>query len=413
MENVIHGNVIDEPAEDPIRAGYSFDGWYKDIGCTVEWNFSLTTVDKDITLYAKWIREYQVFFLIDPDFSSYFPDLTETKEYNEGGEDVEYKVYSRFPVRENRNITKPESPRITGYSSTWDIDDAAFNPVISDLKVVAIFTIDNYTVEFCSENGTVLQTQNIDYGNAATDPGISPLKTGYNFVGWREDYAFISGNLKVYPLYEPKTVNINVYPRGNYVNEDTGLNYYSLAGLYDSLIALSQPIPSYEGHQFEGWYSDEILSSEWDLDTNLIKQETSINLYANWLNIWEVQFQDEYGSLVSGGLYSIVDGGKVTSLPAIPEKLGHSAKWFLYEGGVFTDEAGMNFWNNTQIRENLFVRPQYVKLVYKVDYVVDAQYTYSTDIEYNSARELPSQEYIENYLDGVGKIFVRWSQKFR
>ena len=408
LENVIHGNVIDKPSSDPTREGYSFDGWYKDMGCTVEWNFDLMTVDKDMSLFAKWVREYQVFFLINPDYSSYFPDLSQTKIYNEGGEEVEYKVYSRFPVRENTSITKPESPRITGYSSRWDIDDAAFSPVISDLKVVAIFTIDNYTVEFCAEDGTVLQTQYIDYGDPATDPEINPLKTGYNFTGWREDFSIISGNIKIYPLYEAKAVNIKIYPRGNYVNPDTGLNFYSLVGAYDSLIVLSQPIPSYEGHQFEGWYSDEVLSSKWDLSTTIIKQETEINLYANWLNIWEVRFQDEFGSLVPGGLYSIVDGGKVTAVPAIPEKIGHSAKWFLYEGGGFTDEAGMNFWNNTQIRENLFVRPQYVKLIYKVDYVVDSQYTYSTDIEYNSVRVLPSQEYIENYLDGVGKIFVRW-----
>ena len=48
---VIKGELVEEP-EEPIRAGKSFVGWFKD-GIT-EWNFETDRVTKDITLVAKW-----------------------------------------------------------------------------------------------------------------------------------------------------------------------------------------------------------------------------------------------------------------------------------------------------------------------------------------------------------------------
>ena len=40
---------------DPIREGYTFDGWYLDEDCTIPYDFS-TPVTGNITLYAKWIE---------------------------------------------------------------------------------------------------------------------------------------------------------------------------------------------------------------------------------------------------------------------------------------------------------------------------------------------------------------------
>ena len=41
----------------PTRSGYTFAGWYRDIGYTVAWINGRDTVTKDITLYAKWIKD--------------------------------------------------------------------------------------------------------------------------------------------------------------------------------------------------------------------------------------------------------------------------------------------------------------------------------------------------------------------
>ena len=40
--------------EDPVRDGYKFKGWYKDIHLTEQWNFEKDTVQGNMSLYAKW-----------------------------------------------------------------------------------------------------------------------------------------------------------------------------------------------------------------------------------------------------------------------------------------------------------------------------------------------------------------------
>lgn len=47
-------NTIIAPAS-PTKTGYTFGGWYKEVGCLNAWNFITDTVTSDTTLYAKWI----------------------------------------------------------------------------------------------------------------------------------------------------------------------------------------------------------------------------------------------------------------------------------------------------------------------------------------------------------------------
>jgi uncharacterized repeat protein (TIGR02543 family) len=48
-----NGHIVSEPA-DPTKTGYTFDGWYSDVGLTTAWNFASDNVTGDMTLYAKW-----------------------------------------------------------------------------------------------------------------------------------------------------------------------------------------------------------------------------------------------------------------------------------------------------------------------------------------------------------------------
>ena len=44
------------PPQEPVREGYVFDGWYRDIDLTWEWDFAKDRVKENMTLYAKWKR---------------------------------------------------------------------------------------------------------------------------------------------------------------------------------------------------------------------------------------------------------------------------------------------------------------------------------------------------------------------
>jgi uncharacterized repeat protein (TIGR02543 family) len=52
--NVSRGSIISEPENEPIRSGYTFDGWYREAELSNLWNFATDLVQGNITLFAKW-----------------------------------------------------------------------------------------------------------------------------------------------------------------------------------------------------------------------------------------------------------------------------------------------------------------------------------------------------------------------
>lgn len=52
-QTVVAGAKASTPTA-PTATGYTFGGWYKEVGCTNAWNFSSDVVTANTTLYAKW-----------------------------------------------------------------------------------------------------------------------------------------------------------------------------------------------------------------------------------------------------------------------------------------------------------------------------------------------------------------------
>ncbi len=53
---VQYGEMIEMPPQ-PVREGYFFDGWYRDIDLTEIWDCETDAVRSNMTLYAKWVRD--------------------------------------------------------------------------------------------------------------------------------------------------------------------------------------------------------------------------------------------------------------------------------------------------------------------------------------------------------------------
>jgi hypothetical protein len=105
--------------------------------------------------------------------------------------------------------TAPADPTRVGYTFTgWDV---AFDNVTSDLVVTAQYTINTYTVTFVDWDGTVLKTQTVAYGGAATAPA-NPTRVGYTFTGWDVAFNYITGNLTVTAQYEEDVPPVTVLP---------------------------------------------------------------------------------------------------------------------------------------------------------------------------------------------------------
>ena len=94
--------------------------------------------------------------------------------------------------------TAPANPTRAGYTFTgWD---KAFTNVTANLVVTAQYSINSYTVTFKDWNGTVLKTQQVQYGGAATAPA-NPTRTGYTFTGWDKAFTNVTANLVVTAQY--------------------------------------------------------------------------------------------------------------------------------------------------------------------------------------------------------------------
>ena len=94
--------------------------------------------------------------------------------------------------------TAPANPTRVGYTFTgWD---KTFTNVTANLVVTAQYSANTYTVTFKDWNGTVLKTQQVQYGGAATAPA-NPTRTGYTFTGWDKAFTNVTANLVVTAQY--------------------------------------------------------------------------------------------------------------------------------------------------------------------------------------------------------------------
>ena len=164
-QQVEHGKAATAPAN-PTRTGYAFTGWDK----------AFTNVTADLVVTAQYsANTYTV------TFKDWNGTVLKTQQVQYGGA-----------------ATAPANPTRTGYTFTgWD---KAFTNVTANLVVTAQYSINTYTVTFKDWNGTVLKTQQVQYGGAATAPA-NPTRTGYTFTGWDKAFTNVTANLVVTAQY--------------------------------------------------------------------------------------------------------------------------------------------------------------------------------------------------------------------
>ena len=130
--------------------------------------------------------------------------------------DVDYSYYAVVPyytvtfvgwdgtvlktqsVPEGSNATAPSAPARIGHTfSGWD---KAYTNITSDLTVTAQYTIDKHKVTFKDWDGTVLKTEDVEYGSSANPP--TPTREGYTFVGWDKEYTNITYDVTITAQYK-------------------------------------------------------------------------------------------------------------------------------------------------------------------------------------------------------------------
>lgn len=220
-QTVTEGETAAPPA-DPVREGYTFDGWFADEALTEPFDFA-TPVYADMTLYAAWteiapppvpVAEFTVTFDAD------------------GGSEV-----SAQTVVGGDTAERPEDPVREGYIFlNWVLDGVAYDfdtPVDSDITLLAIWEEDHegktYTVSFDTGEGSGVESQTVAWGETAARPG-DPARSGWTFDGW-----FVDAALAVpYDFASPVTGDITLYARWKVVapvnptSVDIRLSYLSI-----------------------------------------------------------------------------------------------------------------------------------------------------------------------------------------
>ena len=225
-QSVFHGGAATAPAN-PTRTGYTFTGWDKafnnvtaDLVVTAQYSANTYTVTfKDwngtvlktqqvqyggaATAPANPTRAGYTFTGWDKAFTNVTANLVVTAQYSINSYTVTFKdwngtVLKTQQVQYGGAATAPANPTRAGYTFTgWD---KAFTNVTANLVVTAQYSINTYTVTFKDWNGTVLKTQQVQYGGAATAPA-NPTRTGYTFTGWDKAFTNVTANLVVTAQY--------------------------------------------------------------------------------------------------------------------------------------------------------------------------------------------------------------------
>ena len=226
-QEVQHGGDAEAPA-DPTRVGYTFTGWDKeftnitaDLVVTAQYEINTYTVtfkDWDGTVLKTQEVQYggdaeapadptrvgYTFTGWDKAFTNVTADLVVTAQYEINTYTVTFKdwdgnVLKTQEVQYGGDAEAPADPTRTGYTFTgWD---KAFTNVTADLVVTAQYEINTYTVTFKDWDGTVLKTQEVQYGGDAEAPA-DPTRTGYTFTGWDKAFTNVTADLVVTAQYE-------------------------------------------------------------------------------------------------------------------------------------------------------------------------------------------------------------------
>ncbi|MBQ8233318.1 MAG: InlB B-repeat-containing protein [Lachnospiraceae bacterium] len=77
---VLFGEKIKRP-NDPVREGFRFEGWFKDIHLTEEWNFENDTVQENMSLYAKWSAVEMEEDVLGTDITAETSDMNQVAGY--------------------------------------------------------------------------------------------------------------------------------------------------------------------------------------------------------------------------------------------------------------------------------------------------------------------------------------------
>ncbi len=244
----------------PVRVGYTFEGWYSDDMLTEKYSFT-TMPAKNLILYAKWTANTN---------TQYRVEHYQQNILNDG--------YTRYSVDTLTGVTDETVSAVAksfdGFTYTSSVKDTiATGKIAADGSLVMKLYYDrnSYTLTFRPDNQGADIVKTMKFGAAVSAPTV--VKTGYTFQGWDQSVGATMPATDI--TYTARWTSSYYTIR---FNTNGGSSISNLTQAYGTTINAPES-PTRPGYQFTGWYSDEALTLPY---TFVTMPADNITLYAKW-----------------------------------------------------------------------------------------------------------------------------------
>ncbi len=260
------GETPEKPAD--AENTYVFTGWSPSIE-------SVTEAKTYTAQFSSTTNKYLIRFLND--------DGTELQS--------EELAYGATPAYTGETPTKPATAQYTYTFKGWDSEIVAVTDA-KDYKATYTSTTNKYTVRFLNEDGTELQSDELDYGATPAYTGETPTKDAtaqytYTFKGWDSEIVAVTGT-KDYKATYTSTTNKYLITFENYNGEElqSGEVEYGTTPTYSGEVP-DKPADAENTYVFTGW-SPEL--------TSVTIAQTYTAQFSGTTNKYLVRFLNEDGT---------------------------------------------------------------------------------------------------------------------
>jgi uncharacterized repeat protein (TIGR02543 family) len=351
--------IADFPAN-PSRSSYIFAGWNtRDDGGGTPFT-ATTTVNSNITVYAKWIGE----------------TYTVTFKSNYGENEILYTKTVTVPAITITGL--PAAPARTGYNfGSWNTQAngggsvfTASTAVSGNITVYAQWDTYSYTVTF-NKNGGDTEADPVEKTVASPATNVvalpvPPSRSSYIFTGWNThndgngtpfaESTAVTGNITVYAQWTGETYTVTF--KSNYGANNT-LDTKTVTVPVTAITGFPAA-PSRLGYNFGGWNTQ--ANGDGTVFTASTAVNASITVYAQWDTYsYTVTFNNNGGNTAAVPAAKTVASPAINvgSLPVPPSRSGYSfAGWNTHD-----DDGESEFTAATTVSGNITVYAQWTRAI--------------------------------------------------
>ena len=285
---------VDVATSDESQGTVTGGGWYED-GTEV----TLTATAKEGFKFVRWnddVTDNPRLLTVDDDMTltAIFADRDKFIVTFVGFNGVTLG-YDEVYAGEDATAPDPQAPE--GWHFTgWDTD---FTNVQSSLIVTAQYEKNVYTVTFIGfDDETVLDVQQVAYGEAAVAP-VAPEVEHYTCTGWDKDFSYITSDLVVRAIYEPKKYDVSFFGMGGVWIMSQQVEYGENA--------TAPAAPYVDGYNFIGWLSSaggDLMSSE-EVNAAIVTEDISYTAqYESTVKTYSLKLEVEGNGKLYFGMYN-------------------------------------------------------------------------------------------------------------